>query len=59
MHSLQHWLYLNVLGNLVASMLWSIPLWTVGYFKLKKQHARHHQQLKDHIDYQISKLKDN
>jgi hypothetical protein len=30
----------------------------VGYFRLKKQHSRHHKQLKDHIDYKFSKLTD-
>jgi len=51
-----HWLYMNVWGNLVATVIWSVPLWMVGYFKLKKQHARHQQELKDHIDYKFSKL---
>ena len=47
---------MNVWGNLVATIIWSVPLWLVGYFKLKKQHARHQQELKDHIDYKFSKL---
>ena len=55
MHLL-HWFYSNVWGNLVASMIWSIPLWTISYFKLKRQHVVHQQQLKDHIDYRFTKL---
>ena len=61
MHYLQlffNWPNGSVWGNLIASLLWSIPLWTLGYFKIKRQHAKHHQQLKDHIDYRFAKLTD-
>jgi hypothetical protein len=51
-----HWFYVNVFGNFIADLMTAVPVWIIGYMKLKKQHDKHHQQLKDHIDYRFSKL---
>jgi hypothetical protein len=54
-------------ANTTAYLLWSgflgsnvfvILAGLKGYFNIKKHQQKHHDQLKDHIDYKFSKLTD-
>jgi hypothetical protein len=53
-----HWPDGSVWGNLIASLLWAAPLWVIGYFKLKKQQHKHHQQLERQLNDHFVKLTD-
>lgn len=65
MYLLKHLLGLDN-SNGVAYLFWSgiggyiLVLITAitGFIKAHKQRERHHQQLKDHIDYKFAKLTD-
>lgn len=54
LHYFFHWYDGQVWGNLIVDGLFSIGTGMIGYFKLKKLHNRHHEDLKRHITEQIN-----
>lgn len=58
LHYFLHWPTGAIWGNLIASLLWSIPLWIVGYLKLKKHQQHHHELLERQLNDHFTKLTD-
>lgn len=50
MHELILWLYLNVWGNLIASMICGISVFLFAHFKFFKPLVRSHQELRALIE---------
>jgi hypothetical protein len=48
----------SIWGNIVATLLTSIPLWVLGYNKLKKRQQHHHEQLVRQLNEHYTKLTD-
>lgn len=45
-----NWLYANVLGNLIASVVWAVPGFAWQHRRLTHHHAKQVQALHDRLD---------
>lgn len=51
-----NWFYTNVLGNLVASVIWTLPTVIITLWNMERRQKRHQDQIHNQITQSMNSI---